>query len=216
MAIEPAPVTIVSCGPGALDYLPPIARRAIDAAEVLVGAPRLLALFPEPDVPRLEVDAGISDLLTRLSGYPPATRLVILVTGDAGLYSLARRVVQHFGRDRCHIIPGISSVQLAFARLGLDWSDAQIISAHKATPHSIDQAINLATVPKIAILAGRPQSMVWIAEQCRQEWAARYRIFILENLSLETERIREVSHRTEEWGSCSSQTIVVLVDRNIF
>ena len=36
-----AMITIVGCGPGALDHLPPVAHRAIAEADVLVGAGRL-------------------------------------------------------------------------------------------------------------------------------------------------------------------------------
>ncbi len=46
MAIEDQSISIVGCGPGSLDYLTPAALRAIEEAEVLVGAIRLLDLFP--------------------------------------------------------------------------------------------------------------------------------------------------------------------------
>ena len=61
-------------------------------------------------------------------------RVAVLVSGDPGLYSLAQNVVRRFGREHCEVVPAVSSVQVAFARLGLDWADARILSAHGRTP----------------------------------------------------------------------------------
>ena len=46
MESESHPIVIVGCGPGSPDYLTAAAIRAVQEAEVLVGARRLLELFP--------------------------------------------------------------------------------------------------------------------------------------------------------------------------
>ena len=47
MEVKGPAIVIVGCGPGSPDYLTPLARRAVERAEVLVGASRLLDLFAE-------------------------------------------------------------------------------------------------------------------------------------------------------------------------
>ena len=47
MEVNENRITIVSCGPGSADYVMPIAHKAVAKAEVLVGASRLLELFPD-------------------------------------------------------------------------------------------------------------------------------------------------------------------------
>ncbi len=212
MALTDPHITIVSCGPGSPDYIPPIARKAIAAADMLVGAPRLLALFPEPDVPRHAVRTDISGLLETLAGTSQSKQIVVLVTGDAGLFSLSRSVIKRFGRACCHVIPGISSVQLAFARLGLEWADARIISLHQSIPA---EAEPFAPYAKIALLAGGAQSLQWIREQWRQTPGRPHRIFIMEHLSLDSERIYEVTVPDQDWGTCASPAIVLLVEREL-
>ena len=77
----------------------------------------------------------------------------MLVGGDPGLYSLAQRVVRRFGREQCEVVPAVSSVQVAFSRLGIDWADARILSAHGRTPDAT--AADLQRIDKIAVLVKR-------------------------------------------------------------
>ncbi len=189
MAIEQPSITIVGCGPGSPDYLTPAAHAAIKKADVLVGAQRLLELFPTSPAERVVVNANIAGALDGIEARAAHQNVTILVTGDPGIFSLARRVIRRFGRGRCTVIPGVSSVQTAFARLGLDWSDAKLISAHKDAPQ-VD-SISL-TTEKIAVLLGREGSLRWIAENLIIRLPADRRIFLCENLTLSNESVREV------------------------
>ena len=53
--------------------------------------------------------------------WPPETR----ATSGSGRTSPSR-----LGPDRVEIVPHVSSVALAFARLGVAWQDATVVSAH--------------------------------------------------------------------------------------
>ena len=57
MEIKPIPIVIVGCGPGSPEYLTAAAIRAVQEAEVLVGAQRLLDLFPEHPGERILMEA---------------------------------------------------------------------------------------------------------------------------------------------------------------
>ena len=185
MEIAHPKILIAGCGPGAASCVTPEARAAVLQAEVLVGAERLLNLFPEANAERIVVRGDASATVEAVARNRNR-RVVILVTGDPGIASLAASVLKHFGRDACRVIPGVSSVQTAFARLGLDWIDARILSAHADTP-GIDVGI-LSRERKIAILAGSRTASRWaagVAEQLGAGWQA----FVAENLTLEDERV---------------------------
>ena len=119
------PLVIAGCGPGAVDYVTPVVLRAVERADVLVGASRLLDLFPSCRGEKIAVGADIEKVLNEIEAHRCNKRVVILVTGDPGLCSLARPVLSRFGPEACEVIPGISSVQVAFARIGLDWVGRQ-------------------------------------------------------------------------------------------
>jgi precorrin-6B methylase 1 len=131
---------------------------------------------------------------------------VALVTGDPGLFSLAKPVIDRFGRERCRIIPGISSVQLAFAAAGLTWEDARIVSAHKEYPDTREWA----HWDKIAVLGGKRDFLTRVAA----DLAAAHRnsrFFICEDLSLPTERVIETDHAGLSRFNAGSRTIVLII-----
>lgn len=184
-------IIIAGCGPGAAEYLTPAARAAAADATVLAGAPRLLQLFPTFTGERLTVDAAIENTLTAIAQRVAAgARVTVLVTGDPGLCSLAQPILRRFGREACRVIPGISSVQMACARLGLDWTAARIISAHAAMPAVAPLA--LADISPVLVLGGNRKSWPWIlaAAECL---AATHRLTLCRNLTLPDEELRELT-----------------------
>jgi len=209
MAISKHRITIVGCGPGGLDYMTPAAQSAITQADVLVGANRLLESFPENPAKRIPVGANVDAALDEMESLR-GQKLTVLVTGDPGLCSLAKPVVARFGRTACRIIPGISSIQTAFARAGTDWLDARIINAHGGNP--MVSPATLAGIPKLAVLAGHPKCRRWLNEVA-STLGSRYRIVVCENLTLPDERVRTISPATLKTFKMPSRCVILWIDK---
>ena len=207
MGSESHPIVIVGCGPGSPDYLTAAAIRAVQEAEVLVGARRLLELFPAHPGERFLMEAHTEEVLTAIAERLDK-KIAVLVTGDPGLASLAQPILKRFGRSRCRVIPGVSSLQAAFARLGLDWLGVRVIDAHGKDP-----SVPLKTlegIDKIAVLGGRKESLPWLLQEI-SALGEDFNLWACEDLTLETERIRELNYRTAADWVLSSRTIFVLV-----
>lgn len=207
MAVTQKPITIVGCGPGGREYLTEAARQAAEHAGLLIGARRLLELFPDARGERVAVGADIDAVLNTMEENLGRTSLVVLVTGDPGLHSLAQPVVRRFGRGRCRILPGISSVQAAFAATGVDWMNARVLSAHGALPN-IDLK-ELEAADKIAVLAGTPSALGWIGALA--ERLGSRRVLVCEDLTLPDERVTEVQAAKLAGYQASSRTVVLLL-----
>lgn len=205
-------IVIVGCGPGSAEYVSPMARNAIADASLLIGSRRLLELFGECHCEKVTVNADIEKALDKIAEKRESGKIAVLVSGDPGLCSLAKPVVRRFGRENCKIIPGVSSLQLAFASVGLDWLDAKIITAHASEPEVDIDAI--AEEPKIAVLGGNQKSMEWIFKLAKRLSGDR-KIFLCENLSLPEEKIEQVT--LKEFHNCrpSSMTIVLLIKEEL-
>jgi cobalt-precorrin-7 (C5)-methyltransferase len=213
MALNSGRIQIVGCGPGSPRYLTVAARQAVTGADVLVGSARLLGLFSDHPGRRVVSGADIPALLDEVARERAAGRSVaILVSGDPGLFSLGAKVVRRFGREHCHIVPGISSVQVAFARLGLDWADARILSAHARLPQV--NAEELRRHDKIAILTGSRDAVRWAA-QLAEALRSSHESFLCENLTLDDERVRPVTPDELASGDAASLAIVVCIRREI-
>ncbi len=205
------PIVIVGCGPGHPDYLFPTAQREIEQAEVLVGAPHLLQLFPAVGQLRIAAKGGMTEALEQMEDLTNR-RIVVLVSGDSGFYSLARMVIARFGRGNCRVIPGISSLQLAFSRLALEWSDALTLSAHGRIPQVADEVLD--HFDKIAVLAGTREAIEWCADLLNRR-GPDYLLVACEDLTLDSERIRHfVSADALLATEFASRTILILLKKD--
>lgn len=163
-------------------------------------------------IPRISVGANIPKALGEIAAQRAlGRRVVVLVTGDPGICSLAQPVIRRFGLDACEIVPGISSLQVAFARVGLDWLNARFLSAHAGDPEAAPNEFHNAE--KIAILAGRDGALAWIANFAAALKPAR-RAVVCENLTLPDERIREVEISELAALKTSSSTLVLLLKKD--
>lgn len=128
------PCYIVGVLDDGAEGLAPAALDRIKRADVLIGGTRVLELF----APYFRPGARALDLTGQLARVPEwiaqarADRLqvVVLATGDPLCHGIARFVIDKLGNDSCAVLPNISTMQLAFARLGCTWQDARIASVH--------------------------------------------------------------------------------------
>jgi precorrin-6B methylase 1 len=123
------------------------------------------------------------------------------------LCSLARPVRDRFGH--CRIIPGISSVQAAFAAAGIDWLGSLTLSCHGRQAPEVDLDL-LRRIPALAILAGDAQALAWIAALHAQLGDAR-RIVACSELSLPGEKVQTVTASALSGLDAASLTIVLLL-----
>jgi len=208
-----AAVAVVGCGPGSPQYLTDAARQVVAAADVLAGSRRLLNLFPDHAGEHFAWNADIASLLDQVERTRGAGRRVaVLVSGDPGLCSLARRVIERFGRRAVEIVPGISSVQVAFARLGLDWTHARIVSAHGRTPEIAPD--ELPRGGEIAVLAGSREALQWSAATARS-LESSHAAMLCENLTLPDECVRPMTPDQLDAATVSPLSLVLLIRRNL-
>lgn len=115
-----------SLGATALAYL--------RSADVIIGGARTLALLAQ----EFKAGAERRDLTGRLKDVPAWVRAartdnhscVVLATGDPLCHGIAPYLAQHLCLQALDIVPNLSTLQLACARLGLAWHDARIVSVH--------------------------------------------------------------------------------------
>ena len=206
------PIVIAGCGPGAPELMTPAAREAAQAADVLVGARRLLDLFPSVSAERIPVGVDIDAVLARMAAIPDTRKIVVLVSGDPGFYSLGRSVLARFGRSACRVVAGISSVQAAFASIGVTWEAARLVSAHESVPPF--RPGTLTGCDKIAVLAGNRATAGWLNEAV-QALNATHAVFACSDLTLPEERVEQIAADRFEAASLPSRTVLLFVRKEV-
>ncbi len=181
-------IFIVGIGPGAKEYMLPVALKRIKDADCLIGARRALDLFPEFKKEKVCFDGCLSRVIPYLKKYRENKKIAVLVSGDPGLYSLAQTIARNFPKDEYEVIPGISSLQLAFARIGESWQDVKIISLHgrKINPEIISDIKNNSKVFIFTDADFPPNSLAGLL---LDKGIKNRRAVVLENLSYPDERI---------------------------
>ena len=137
-------ITLIGTGCGTPATLTEEGKHALWRADVIFGAARVLNGLPDAskqtgDSTREKmVEAKPRQICDLLACYIEDSNIenaAIALSGDSGFYSGARilkeRILERFG-DICpvEISPGISSVQMLAARLGIPWQDWNLVSAH--------------------------------------------------------------------------------------
>jgi precorrin-6Y C5,15-methyltransferase (decarboxylating) len=142
---EPGVITVIGLDGSPLAFA---ASTALAAATLVVGGRRQLAAAPSPPAAAVVELGPLEPALAALAGHDGDA--VVLASGDPGFFGILRSL-----RERgleCAVEPAVSSVALAFARAGLSWDDAQVVSAHGRDPR---RAVNLCRAhPKVAVLTG--------------------------------------------------------------
>ncbi|MCC2960277.1 precorrin-6y C5,15-methyltransferase (decarboxylating) subunit CbiE [Massilia sp. IC2-278] len=134
MLKDPNPCRVIGVLDDGAASLSPTALAYIRNADVVIGGARTLALFKRECKP----GAVRHDLTKRLKEVPEWVRAarndhlacVVLATGDPLCHGIAPYLAQHLCVQALDILPNLSTLQLACARVGLAWQDARIVSVH--------------------------------------------------------------------------------------
>lgn len=127
-----ATVVVVGIGGDGWDGLDEVRRRAVRGADVLLGGERHLALIPaeigavrEPWPRPLLI--GLADLLERHSGRS----IVALASGDPLVSGIASTLINVLGPDAVEVLPAVSSVALARARMRWPAESVAVLRDHR-------------------------------------------------------------------------------------
>jgi precorrin-6B C5,15-methyltransferase / cobalt-precorrin-6B C5,C15-methyltransferase len=119
-------ITVIGIGADGWSGLSPDARRAIDAAEVIIGSDRQLALLPPSDARRVTWPSPLLPAVAPLLAEHAGRRVCVLASGDPMLFGIGGTLARLSHAFR--VIPHSSSVSLACARLGWPVEDVEVVS----------------------------------------------------------------------------------------
>jgi len=131
-----APVTCIVVGIGAdgMAGLSENSRLELRSATVIYGSPRQLDLLDDT-VTALR-HPWPTPMLPALEQLPVDGDIHVVASGDPLLHGIGGTLIRLHGADRVRVLPHVSSVTLACARMGWSLSDTEIISLVTAPVHT--------------------------------------------------------------------------------
>jgi cobalt-precorrin-7 (C5)-methyltransferase len=179
-------VTVIGIGPGNKDYILPIAYRIIEQCDILVGGKRNLEIFQYLDKEKYMYNSNLQGMCDYILANKEEKKIGIIVSGDTGFYSLLDYLDSKIGKDCIDVIPGISSYQYLFSRLGKSYKNYGLYSLHGREIKWIDM---LRDQKGIFLLTDKINSPIRIAEQLIDEGLREVTMIVGENLSYDNEKI---------------------------
>jgi precorrin-6Y C5,15-methyltransferase (decarboxylating) len=185
MAASRSNVSIIGIGDDGLDGASEAVRRIISEADLLVGNDRVLALVPGNVTERLVLGADVESAADRIAAEHG--RVAVLVSGDPLFYGLARYLCDRVGIDRCEIVPHVSSMQLAFARVKESWDDAYLTNLAN---HSLEAVVErIRTADKVGLFTTDENGPDAVAKALVKRKIDYFTAYVCENLGARNERV---------------------------
>lgn len=197
-------IIVVGIGPGSEAYILPEALRVIKDAKVLVGGKRALEQYAQHsfaednkgfhghDQILMPIEKDIHKVLNFIREKLEYYDVVVMVSGDPGYYSMLDALRRRFVADIIQVIPGISSMQMAFARLALPWHDAELLSFHGRIPSEARLVYEPGRL--LGMLTDLKYNSASIAQLLLDKgWPAETAMYVCSRLSYADEQIRETS-----------------------
>ncbi len=110
-------LTILGLGEDGPDGLPPASRAALDAADVVMGPARHLALLGDLAAEIVQWPVPFADGLSLLRAHR-GRNVVVLASGDPFWFGAGTVLARELGPDEWRALPGASTFSLVAARLG--------------------------------------------------------------------------------------------------
>jgi precorrin-6Y C5,15-methyltransferase (decarboxylating) len=201
-------VQILGIGDDGLEGLTPAARQLIEQAELLIGARSTLALAPGGKAERLEVGGDLDGILKRIEAAGQR-KVVVLASGDPLFYGTARYLCDRLGKDRFEVIPHVSSMQLAFARVKESWDDAYLMNL---ATQPLDRALEkVRTASKVGLFTSDANSPPVVAKALLERKIDYFTAYVCENLGAPDERVTHAELSEVAAQEFSPLNVMILV-----
>lgn len=195
-------VTLIGCGCG-IESLTVEAAVAIEQAELLIGAARLLSAY-----------RGIKSCLEAVSAQDiaaaieknPEKSICVLFSGDSGFYSGARLLLPLL-KEEPALLPGLSSLQLFAARLHEPWQNWRLCSAHGAL---CDPVYEVCQGGPVFFLTGGKTGPAALCKALTEAGLGSLNVAVGEDLGGESERVTRFTAAETAKGSFSSLSVMLV------
>jgi precorrin-6Y C5,15-methyltransferase (decarboxylating) len=181
-------VHVIGIGDDGLEGLTSTGRQLLEAAQLLVGPETLLSRLPAGKSEQLAVGGNLDEVVAQLDRLKDK-RIVVLASGDPLFYGIARYLCDRLGKDRFEVVPHVSSMQMAFARVKESWEEAFLTNLAN---HTVDQVIDkIRIASKVGLFTSESSSPAVVAKALLDRKIDYFSAYVCENLGSPDERVTQ-------------------------
>lgn len=206
-------IYVLGIGPGNRDYLTRKTEHLAEKADVLIGGRRALELFSDSEQEKIKISSKLKQIKSYILENYQSKNIVVLVSGDPGLYSLLNYLKRELDPELLEVIPGISSLQIAAARIKISWNDMQISSLHGSSDNKDNVLQLVKNNSKVGLFTDNRFPPSEIAAYLKKEGVREKELFVFENLSYADEKITSGSLKEISSKKFSDLTVMIILDK---
>ena len=203
-------IHIIGIGDDGLEGVISPARQLIEQAQLVVGAESTLARLPAVKAERLVVGGNLDEAIERIARAGDK-RVVVLASGDPLFYGVARYLCDKLGKDRFEVVPHVSSMQLAFARVKESWEEAFLTNLANRPLEQAIEKIRVATKAGLFTSEACPPKVV--AKALLDRRIDYFSAYVCENLGSPDERVTQGALAEIAAQDFSPLNVMILVRR---
>jgi precorrin-6Y C5,15-methyltransferase (decarboxylating) len=185
-AQETKNIRVVGIGDDGLEGVTAAVRKTIEEAELLIGAERTLDLIPDTGAERMIAGADLDEIVRRLERGKDK-RACVLASGDPLFYGLARYLSDKLGKERFLVVPHVSTMQLAFARVMESWEEAYLTNLANHKLETVVEKIRVAD--KAGLFTTDAATPNRVARTLLDAGVDYFTAYVCENLGSPDERV---------------------------
>jgi len=180
-------IPVIGIGPDGTAGLSSRTREVLAAAELVFGSDAALRLLPELAAERVPIGADLPVAVEKLRANLGGKRIAVVAVGDPLFYGTARYLCEKVGPEHFEVVPHVSSMQLAFARVKETWEEAYLTDlAARPLDDVLDKVRTAETVGLFTTEAANPTR---VARELLARGIDYFTAWVCENLGGKDERI---------------------------
>jgi precorrin-6Y C5,15-methyltransferase (decarboxylating) len=180
-------IPILGVGPDGLAGLTARSRDWLTAADVVFGSDAALRLLPELTAERVRIGADLPEAADRVRAALGKKRAAIVASGDPLFYGVARYLCDRIGAENFEVVPHVSSMQLAFARIKETWEEAYLTDL---SARSLDEVVDkIRTAETVGLFTSETNHPARVARELLARGIDYFSAFVCENLGGKDERV---------------------------
>src|SRR5262245_27842438 len=201
-------IDIVGIGDDGLEGLTTPAKQLVERAELLVGTRQSLQAETASTAEKIEI-GGDLDAVVRKVDAAGKKRIVVLAAGDPLFYGTARYLCQRLGKERFEVVPHVSSMQLAFARVKESWDDAYLANLAAVSTEVVVEKIRSAET--VGLFTSDRTTPANVAQELLKRGIDYFSVSVCENPGSPDERVTQGTLAEVAQQSFSPLNVMILV-----
>ena len=176
---------------------------------MILGSTSVLEQLGRTSGRKVVLEAEMPGALGQVREALKADRPVLVCGGDPLFYGVARYLCDRLGKDSFEVVPHVSSMQLAFARVKESWEDAYLTSLAGRPIETIVDRIR--TAEKVGLFSSDDYQPAKVASALLERGIDYFRAYVCENLGSPDERVTQAELAELAGMEFSPLNVMILV-----